>query len=325
MPTASVLAWLLPAAVLAVAGVGHLRRGPDAVAAFLGSLELPARVPVALLRAHPYVEVAIAAGLVASTGAAQVGFAGAAVALLSAYAGLVVRALRRSATQGCACFDDGRAPVTGRTLARNLVLVGCTLVAAGGAATGHSPRTLLDPAGWWWLLGLAVAGLLAWTLLPATVGDQALSETSAPVAAVTGDGDYVRLPIPMAWLSRGAGPDATRVTLRELAAQRPQLLVFLSAGCSPCREVAGHLSAWSERLPELDLVAVQHAPAADFDLDGTPVLYDESAGTARLLGTAGPPSAVLLGADGLLAGGPVHGPAAIVELVADIRAELDAA
>jgi len=321
VPTASVLAWLLPAGVLVVAGAGHLRRGPDAVAAFLDSLSLPWRVPVAVLRAQPYLECTIAAGLVASTGAAQVGFALAAVALLSAYAGLVVLALRGDATQGCACFDDGLSPVTGRTFARNVVLVGCTLVAAGGAATGHSPRTLLDPAGWWWLLALAVTGLLAWTMLPDAVASR---DVSAQPAGALADRDYVRLPIPMAWLSQGANPADGRVTLRELAARRPQLLVFLSAGCSPCRDVAEQLASWSDRLPELDLVAVQHSPAPDFALTGATVMYDEDVSAARLLGTNGPPAAVLLGADGLLAGGPVHGPAAITAFVADIRAELDA-
>ena len=52
------------------------------------------------------------------------------------------------------------------------------------------------------------------------------------------------------------------------------------------------------------------------------VWFDEDVSVGRLLECHGTPSAVLLGSDDLLAGGPVVGPDAVVELVQDIKEEL---
>jgi hypothetical protein len=45
-------------------------------------------------------------------------------------------------------------------------------------------------------------------------------------------------------------------------------------------------------------------------------------GITRKAFSAGNPSAVLLGADGLVAGGPVHGEEAVLSFIADIRDQL---
>lgn len=314
MPTAAVLAWVVPAALLLVAGWAQLRRGSEGVERFLDSAGL--RLPAWALHVHPYVECALAVGLLAATGSVQVVSAVATAGLMATYLAVVLLALRRGSTSGCGCFGETETPASGRTVVRNVVLLGMALVAAGGSLAGESPRSLLGASGWWWVLAAASVAALGWSLLPQSVA-------STPMPGEPPSEEYLRVPIPLAWLSREAG-GAERITLRELAAQRPQLLLFLSSGCSPCREVAGRVAEWSGRLPELDLVVVQSSPAPGFELGATPVLYDEDASTARLLGTSGPPSAVLLGVDGLLAGGPVHGPADIAGFVVQIRAELDA-
>ena len=51
------------------------------------------------------------------------------------------------------------------------------------------------------------------------------------------------------------------------------------------------------------------------------MLHDPQGTLARIFGV-GTPAAVLLGGDGLLAGGPVRGRDQVVDFVGDVRAEL---
>ena len=54
---------------------------------------------------------------------------------------------------------------------------------------------------------------------------------------------------------------------------------------------------------------------------GVPVLIDREGSVAHLF-AVGSPAAVLLGADGLLAGGPIQGESQVVEFLDDVAAQL---
>ena len=122
---------------------------------------------------------------------------------------------------------------------------------------------------------------------------------------------------------------ATRTTLRQLAAQRPQLLVFLSSSCwavrrrSPqgcptgSRGSARSRSRRSSPSP-LDSVPDEMRPA------GVPRGSTSSRAPPTTF-AGGRPSAVLLGADGAAGRRPVAGADAVAAFVEDILAELDAA
>jgi hypothetical protein len=137
--------------------------------------------------------------------------------------------------------------------------------------------------------------------------------------------DYVRDPIPFALL-RDA--DDTQTTLRELAAERPQLLLLLSSTCGACHDVAALVPGWLPRLGPVEVQTIFTEPLdylpPEVTPEGTHVWYDVESGATQAF-AAGRPAAVLLGADGLLAGGPVAGTAAITTFVEDVIGEIESA
>lgn len=134
--------------------------------------------------------------------------------------------------------------------------------------------------------------------------------------------DYVRRPIPDAVLLDG---DGVPKTLNELAAERPQLLVAIDALGSPARAVVEQLPHWQAKLPILDVrLIVRSLPdeGALSPAQERAAQYDHGGLAGRALRLSGPVSAVLLGADGMLAGGPVSGPDEVATFVGDIAAEV---
>jgi hypothetical protein len=139
---------------------------------------------------------------------------------------------------------------------------------------------------------------------------------------VDASGDYVRTPIPAAAVLT---EDKDLVLLSTVSESAAQLLVFLSPGCGPCRRIGPLVAEWDELLGPVVVRAV---------VAGQPEVVDSSLpflkghawfdpyGLARKQFGAGNPSAVLLGTDGHLAGGPVHGEDAVREFVADIGERL---
>jgi cytochrome oxidase Cu insertion factor (SCO1/SenC/PrrC family) len=176
-----------------------------------------------------------------------------------------------------------------------------------------------EDAAW---LGMAVAVIVAAVLV---VGVQAT--TTAPDAELELEGeleDYERLPIPFALLADSEG---RRTTLRELAHERPQLLVFLSTYCGACVEIAAQLPSWRAQLGpvEIQLVFVDELDKvpAKVTAPGIHVWHDVERGATDTFAATGKPAAVLLGADGLLAGGPTIGQNSVTTFVEDIIAELN--
>ena len=152
------------------------------------------------------------------------------------------------------------------------------------------------------------------------------AEAEAP--AVVDDEDdgleeYVRAPIPDAVLLR---PDGEPVTLQQAAAQQAQLLVTINCLCAPARQAIARVEEWQKRLPVLEVRLVPSIRPKSADVFPPEVertaLYDHAGVAARALGATGQVAAVLLGADGMIAGGPVSGIDEVAQFVADIEAQL---
>lgn len=140
--------------------------------------------------------------------------------------------------------------------------------------------------------------------------------------------DYLRSPIPPGLL-RDA--DGELVPLRSFTAGRAVLLIWVNPGCGPCERILTALPAWRERLDPLVAVhMVLPRPLAgiaqpDLERLGPGPMEDVHSTLAETLSMRGTPTAVLLGADGMLAGGPVAGGDEVSDFVEEIIEQLDAA
>jgi hypothetical protein len=327
VPTdALVLAPVILACVLVLSAVGKLR-SPSASAEAFRDLRVPAPLSGRLvIEALPYVELVLAAGLVAVGGRVGSLVAVAALLLFAAYLLLVTRALGFDEDVDCACFGafaPGR--ITARTVLRNvwLVVVGAAAVGAslqGGSVAG---RVADGRAPWWWLVGsLAAAATVALVVGPVGGTDGAVPQ---PYANTADEGDYVRARTPALPVQLG---DGSTTTLRTLSAERPQLLVHVSEICGSCMEIIEAVPGWRERLPAVEIRLVVGAAPGVSGLTSKrePLsVHDPQGLVAETFDMRATPSAVLLGADGLLAGGPVVGSYAVPELVEDIVRELTGA
>ena len=324
MPSATVVAPLLVAAVLLVSGVAKLR-DPGSVRAAFESLDVPTELRRPWLeKGFPSIEVALGVLLLLCPWPLNVLVALAALGLMLAYAWLVWRALRRPEPVDCHCFGaltTGR--VTRLTLARNVTLAVFALVALVDAFAGTLVTRLYASETLAWLVAFAASGWLAYTVL----GDRRARPDAggphlAPSVSEDEEGDYVRLPIPYGTLD--AAGEAR--TLRDLAKHRAALLIWVSPTCGACAPVIEALPGWRRELAgRVDVRPV--LASVDSLADTTPelvegALQDVEYRTQRLFDAWGNPMAVLLGADGLLAGGPVTGAGAGADLVDHLREQL---
>jgi hypothetical protein len=320
MPSALLLPVLTSAAVLVVSGVAKLR-DPSSVDAAFTSMRVPGPLAAPWARrVLPWVEVALGLWLLVATGAALVVVAALVTALFATYLVLVVRALRGPAPADCGCFGSiGESRVTTVTLWRNVLLVGTGLLSVVAGLGGVAVISDLRSDGAWaWLLmaGLtaAVAVLVTWR-----AGEPATSADSGP--EVDADGEYVRTPIPRAEVLTEAG-DLELVS--RLAHRSAHVLVFLNPGCGPCGRIGPDIARWDEDLQPVSVRAVLAGQPRLLEL--YPYLKDhvwfDPHAIAREAFAVGAPSAVLLGADGLLAGGPVQGEDEIREFVAEVAEHL---
>ncbi len=267
----------------------------------------------------PYAELGLGLAIIVTWGWVLAAVAVGVTMLFLAYTVLVARVLQQGEDVACHCFGSlGDDHVTVATLARNLLLV---LFGALAAAFGLGGRGLLpaladlEGAGWWWLvLATAVA---ATAVLVLSRGAADTSEVG-PEEAV----DYIRQPIPYGTLRDEHGKS---FTLRQLAWGRPHLLVFLSVGCGSCDIVSEALPGYLARLGPVLVSAVYTSPLADLPErmrpEGIGRWFDPDSAVTQMLAD-GRPAAVLFGADGLLAGGPVIGARPIEDFVAEIESEL---
>ena len=101
--------------------------------------------------------------------------------------------------------------------------------------------------------------------------------------------------------------------------------MFVSTTCGSCERVIASFPQWQADVPSVGMhLVVSSRPQVDRlpeeVRDST--LVDEGRAVAQLFESRGTPWAVLLGADLLLAGGPVAGPIEVGQLVQDIKDQL---
>lgn len=317
----------------------------------LNVLALPAMVNTRAVRtALPWVEILLALTLILSSGIVLWAATAVAVVLFVAFTVFVGIGVRQGDPASCGCFGSlSRAPMSWRTVVRNLVFVALAAFAFIVTSTGSYQGPAL-PVPWWTVVAAAVPllvlGVIVWTerghASPRGLSAGRLSNvpslpehldpqraTSQPVASGTdgmthpddeiGDADdYVRLPVPFV---SAVDSDGQRVSMRTMAQTQARALFYVSPGCGPCITVM-------ERLQELPAtlgpVAIHTIVAHDSSLHELPeslranALVDPDRSLASSFGMVSNPWAVVLGTDGLLAGGPEAGSGAVTQLLDEL-------
>lgn len=312
MPEAFLVAFpLVLAVVLVASGVAKLRT-PDDLAGW-EALGVPAALRREwLLRLHPWGEIALGAavavlgswlGLLASL---------VALVLMAAYTVLVARVAARGDDTSCACFGAQKR-VSRVTVVRNvwltlLALLSTAVIWATPLVGGALATGVVD---WAWLLALAVAAVTVALILWPEAATPATTEVAAgvPVASGEGDGDgeYVRRRTPAVPVTLA---DGTTQNLRDIAATKALLLLAVSPLCLSCRPVIGRVETYRRLMPELDVrLLLSTAPDEStlIEHDEPQSLHDPEGYVRGSIEDWPTPTAVLFGADGLLAGGPVSG------------------
>ena len=281
----------------------------------------------------PVTEIVLALAIWIPAPPLQVLLTGLVAALMLTYLVIIARALTFEEQVHCSCFGTLASPTVSRTtLVRNVLLSVLGLLAAVAAASGAMTTLLVQaPMG---LIGLGIALLIAIALTAATIGgsvaetDADAATAPAPAAADPDEDellDYERSPIPAAVLQQ---PDGRLITLTQLTAQRAALLVFVTEGCGPCERVLDHAEEWIGELEQTLQVRFVFSRPLDQLRERTTdrveghALHDLQFTARTALGGTSAPSAVLLGADGQLAGGPVNCGSAVIEFVQEIREQL---
>ncbi|MGP5415098.1 MauE/DoxX family redox-associated membrane protein [Brachybacterium paraconglomeratum] len=281
----------------------------------------------------PVTEIVLALAIWIPAPPLQVLLTGLVAALMLTYLVIIARALTFEEQVHCSCFGTLASPTVSRTtLVRNVLLSVLGLLAVVAAASGAMTTLLVQaPMG---LIGLGIALLIAIALTAATIGGSvAETDADAPTAPAPAAADpdedelldYERSPIPAAVLQQ---PDGRLITLTQLTAQRAALLVFVTEGCGPCERVLDHAEEWIGELEQTLQVRFVFSRPLDQLRERTTdrvtdhALHDLQFTARTALGGASAPSAVLLGADGQLAGGPVNGGSSVIEFVQEIREQL---
>lgn len=302
---------------------GILNLGLDSVA--------PLKLTPAVL---PWAELVLAAGLLFAPGPLFPVFAIASCALMVFYLVVIARALATGRTEGCNCFGKkSAAPVSRYTLIRNIALTIAgilTVVASfvGGKAVVYE-LVGLNGSGWLWAVG---AGLIALTLWAIQRGESLaepapdIPEVVLPSAADESE-DYVRVPIPYASIYT---TDGRVTTLRDMSRVQARVLFFASPTCGSCTPILKTIPRWQKLLPQLGLHPVfsseekiRQAHKLEKLDEGVEALVDPKHAAMHNFGR-GTPMAVILGSDGMLAGGPVAGTSDVKQLMDDLLVEFGA-
>ncbi|MFW0110686.1 MauE/DoxX family redox-associated membrane protein [Rothia sp. P13129] len=337
--TPLVLCSLTVVAVLVISGIAKAKE-PQSTATALVNLKLDSWLPLKFIaKTLPWVELFLAAWILVVPG--PIGALGAfvAVILFAVYWVVIARAVVTGNTASCQCFGSGsQAPISVFTLGRNTALFGAAMGALVGAVqTGNSALVQffsLNSEGWLWIFSAVVLSSTLWFIyrsenVPAspTVGRSDSLEDSSALESYLQEYDgveaeYVRLPIPFGTLENS---DGFQVNVREFASSQARILLWVSPGCGPCQGLLEQIDDWQEQL--LPLVKI-HPIVSEHDLipylglsDTFEPLVDPQHQFQPAFGW-GSPMAVALGADGLVAGGPVRGQQDIEQFFADIIAQL---
>lgn len=337
---------LLLSLTLLVSGGAKFMSGHRPTQDAMVSLRLPLRRWHGLgAVALPVVEVALALALWTPVVPVQVIVAVLVALLMVTYLVIIARALSFPDPVECSCFGTLGSPTVSRgTLARNIVLTLLGLVTIASAAAGtitdavrQAPLGVLG-----WAVGLALAVVLTVLVRGGTntaprPRAEAPQEHDAPPDE--GDEEYERLPVPFGMLreypaaqasGEAAPADGRVLTLDEAMGQGAQLMIWVSPGCGPCERVLNHVPDWADALEPLVQVRTMFRTPPPELAEGTlsraghRPSHDVESNVGTALGTASFPSAVLLGTDGLTAGGPVLGASAVEEFVGELLAAVEA-
>ena len=104
--------------------------------------------------------------------------------------------------------------------------------------------------------------------------------------------------------------DGTTQNLRNIASTKALLLLAVSPTCMSCQPVIGQVETYRRLMPELDvrlLLSTTPEESPLLEHDEPQSLHDPEGYVRGSIADWATPTAVLLGADGLLAGGPVTG------------------
>lgn len=274
-------------AVLVVSGVLKLGR-TERFRASLAALGLPARLSARPLfaRAFPVVEIALGLAILLAPSPLHRGALLGAVAVDVVFLVVAIRAVRAPEPIECECFGGlGDARMTGRTVARNAVLLALALAGLVGAT---APAELLVPG-----VPALIAVLLALALVP--VRDRLAARApaaSTPASAPVSPSDLGDL----AFLTAAGEP----IALAEWA-DPPTHLVFFSPSCISCHELVERFRWWPNGLREgEELMPVFLGAPADFAAHEVfaplveHALYDPDRSIAAALGRGATPGHVLL-------------------------------
>lgn len=319
------------AGVLLASAVGKFRH-PDTVAgwAAMGVPRILQRRT--LVTAHPWGELVLAAALLLIGGWLSIVVTAAALLLMAAYLALVVRALGRP-EPSCACFG-APTPVTPLTVGRNALLVVVAALATVGAVgqseaspTLGGPLAALVTGAPAVLVGAALTAAIVVLVMrsSAPIEVSATSAAALPPAPDEELGDYVRTRTPAVQVQLA---DGRTTNLRALSSVRPLMLFEVSETCASCRPVIEAVPRWRALLPEVDLRLLLRPEPGDTALTERqePQSLHDPTGLVRASIADWPtPTAVLFGIDGMLAGGPESGYAAIEAFIAEVDASLHGA
>ena len=302
---------------------GILNLGLDSVA--------PLKLTPAVL---PWAELVLAVGLLFAPGPLFPVFAIASCALMVFYLVVIARALATGRTEGCNCFGKkSAAPVSRYTLIRNIALTIAgilTVVASfvGGKAVVYE-LVGLNGSGWLWAVGAALIALTLWAIQRGeSLAEPApdIPEVVLPSAADESE-DYVRVPIPYASIYT---TDGRVTTLRDMSRVQARVLFFASPTCGSCTPILKTIPRWQKLLPQLGLHPVfsseekiRQAHKLEKLDEGVEALVDPKHAAMHNFGR-GTPMAVILGSDGMLAGGPVAGTSDVKQLMDDLLVEFGA-
>jgi uncharacterized membrane protein YphA (DoxX/SURF4 family) len=309
---------LILAAVFIAAGISKLI-APARDGRALTAFGIPAALAPAVTIALPVVEVGVGVALVPAASAQRAAVA--ALLLLCTFTAAIGVSLLRGERPDCPCFGTLRPrPIGPATLARNVALA-----AAAALVVAEGPGASLARAGepWVWvaLAGALYAAVHGWITLELfrqngrlLLRVDALEAAAAPARMGVVPGASAP-EFRAQWLGGG------EVTLDALLEPGlPVALVFVSPGCAPCAELAPELVERQQRLRgRLAVVAVTRGDAEQNEkLSGlSGVIRQVDRELIDAFGAGGTPAAVVVAADGTLAGPMARGADAIRRLLDD--------
>lgn len=331
-------AWLL-VLVFALAGFSKLQDA-SATAQSLKDFGVPEAVARQAAQLLPWLELAIAAGLLLPY-LARVAALVASV-LLALFTIAVILALRRGERPSCNCFGQVRArPISGATAVRNGVLTACallvTLAGADGLAFGLPSASAVAlgqiQGGTLAIVGLLViAAVQFWLMLHLTRqhGRMLLKidnlELKLQGLGVPTTGHFLGGQVPArgspAPAFAGTALSGHPLSLSGLVAEhRPLLMLFVSADCTPCKELLADLPGWltaseRQRVLVISSGSVEANRSKFSEQPQDQVLVQEAMEINELYGVIATPSALRLDRDGRIDSDLAIGHDAIHQLLA---------